>query len=496
LERLTRRNGTFGILTLAFLCLPLAAPRPIEAQTVGTQESESAATEPKDEIELIEERLRRLEETYQRQIRELQEELAELREQVSESQEDRQQEDLEALLAEAEELTAEEKLKEEVAEDQRDTFVGRERTQQALNPEISFVGDVSYDWSESDIKDGFVLRGAEIALQAPLDPYTRFKATLAGHQEPYTLPHDDHDHEGEGGDEEEEHEDEHAHGGEIGVNVEEAYMEWVALPLHTRLYVGKFRQQYGTLNRWHRHALPSVDTPFALEQAFGHEGLTGLGIGLDWQLGKLWATNNGLTLEITNADNPVAFAGADWNDPAFLLRHTGFFDLGPDSYFDLGLNWTRGPNSETGSTKTDIYGFDFAYVWEPTNRARYRSLEFRGEYIHTDYDTEDTPSISSDSFYAYLFGRLSRSWILGLRYDNAELPGYASHLYHLEEFREGLEEAGWTPFLTYQQSEFVKLRLQYQWVDRDFISSRGPETDNRLWLQVIFAAGPHKHESY
>ncbi len=493
MERLARRNGTCGILTLAFLCLPLAAARPVEAQTAGTQESESAATEPTDEIERLEERLRRLEETYQRQILELQEELAELREQVSESQEDRQQEDLEALLAEAEELTAEEKLKEEVAEDQRDTFVGRERTQQALNPEISFIGDFSYDWSESDIKDGFVMRGVEIGLQAPLDPYTRFKGFLAGHQDPFEFPF--HDHEEEGDHDDVTHEDEHAHEGEIGVNVEEAYMEWVALPFHTRLQVGKFRQQYGTLNRWHRHALPSVDSPFALQHVFGH-GLIGLGIGLDWQLGKLWATNNGLTLQITNADNSAAFAGAEWNDPAFLLRHTGFFELGPDSYFDLGLNWTRGPNTETGDEKTDIYGFDFAYVWEPTNRARYRSLEFRGEYIHTNYDTGDTASIASDSYYAYLFGRFSRRWIVGLRYDNAELPGYGHGIYDPAEFREGLKDTGWTPFLTYWQSEFVRLRLQYQRIDRDFISPKGPEKDNRLWLQVTFSAGPHKHESY
>ena len=494
MERLTRRNGTFGILTLAFLCLPLAAPRPIEAQTAGTQESESATTAPTDEIERLEERLRLLEETYQRQIRELQEQLDELKEQVADSREEQQEGELEALLAEAAELTAEEKQKEEVAEDQRDTFVGRERTQQALNPEISFVGDFSYDWSESDIKDGFVMRGVEIGLQAPLDPYTRFKGYLAGHQDPYELAF--HDHEEEVGVEEEEHEEEHAHEGAIGVNVEEAYMEWVALPLHTRLQVGKFRQQYGTLNRWHRHALPSVDSPFALQHVFGQEGLVGLGIGLDWQLGKLWATNNGLTLQITNADNSAAFAGAEWNDPAFLLRHTGFFELGPDSYFDLGLNWTRGPNTETGDEKTDIYGFDFAYVWEPTNRAKYRSLEFRGEYIHTNYDTGDTPSIASDSYYAYLFGRFSRRWIVGLRYDNAELPGYGHGIYDPEEFREGLKDTGWTPFLTYWQSEFVRLRLQYQRIDRDFISPKGPKTDNRLWLQVTFSAGPHKHESY
>ena len=486
------RHRRYWILILVILALPLGVP-PANAQSEETQE---VGDDPAEDIRRLEQRLEELEESYPRPIPQLQGQRTELKGQVAESQTQKQDAELEALLAEAEELTADENLKDEEAAAHRDTFVGRERTQQALNPEISFVGDVSYDWSESDIKDGFVLRGAEIALQAPLDPYTRFKATLAGHQEPYTFPLDDHEHEGEEHDEEEEHEDEHAHGGEIGVNVEEAYMEWVALPLHTRLYVGKFRQQYGTLNRWHRHALPSVDTPFALEHAFGHEGLTGLGIGLDWQLGKLWATNNGLTLEITNADNPVAFAGADWNDPAFLLRHTGFFDLGPDAYFDLGLNWTRGPNSETGSTKTDIYGFDFAYVWEPTNRARYRSLEFRGEYIHTDFDTADAPSIASDSYYAYLFGRLSRRWIVGLRYDNAELPGYAHGIHDPEEFREGLKDTGWTPFLTYWQSEFVRLRLQYQRIDRDFISPRGPKTDNRLWLQVTFAAGPHKHENY
>ncbi|MGB5159873.1 MAG: hypothetical protein WBP10_07630 [Thermoanaerobaculia bacterium] len=482
----------FWILILAVLALPLLVP-PAIARAEGVQETGPSSNEPTTEIERLEERLHLLEETYQRQIRELQEELAELREQVAESQEDRQQEDLEALLAEAEELTAEEKLKEEVAEGQRDTFVGRERTQQALNPEISFIGDFSYDWSESDIKDGFVMRGVEIGLQAPLDPYTRFKGFLAGHQDPFEFPF--HDHEEEGEHEEVAHEEEHAHEGAIGVNVEEAYMEWVALPFHTRLQVGKFRQQYGTLNRWHRHALPSVDTPFALQHVFGH-GLIGLGIGLDWQLGKLWATNNGLTLQITNADNSVAFAGSDWNDPAFLLRHTGFFELGPDSYFDLGLNWTRGPNTETGDEKTDIYGFDFAYVWEPTNRARYRSLEFRGEYIHTNYDTGDTASIASDSYYAYLFGRLSRRWIVGLRYDNAELPGFNFHIYDPEEFREGLKDTGWTPFLTYWQSEFVRLRLQYQRIDRDFISPKGPKQDNRLWLQVTFSAGPHKHESY
>jgi len=54
----------------------------------------------------------------------------------------------------------------------------------------------------------------------------------------------------------------------------------------------------------------------------------------------------------------------------------------------------------------------------------------------------------------------------------------------------------WSPFLTFWQSEFVRLRAQYQHVSRDFASAHGPDDDDRLWVQVTFAAGPHKHEEY
>ena len=57
-------------------------------------------------------------------------------------------------------------------------------------------------------------------------------------------------------------------------------------------------------------------------------------------------------------------------------------------------------------------------------------------------------------------------------------------------------ERAWTPFVTFWQSEFVRMRLQYQDVSRDFASPRGDTSDKRVWWQVTFAAGPHKHASY
>jgi hypothetical protein len=387
-------------------------------------------------------------------------------------------------------LTEEEKQREQEAETQRESAGGRQRSLQALNPELSVLGDVSLDWSSSgDIQDRFVLRGFEIAFQAALDPYTRFKAFLAAHQEPPLFQPEHHHDEGE------ESEHSHAHTEEISVSVEEIYMEWLALPANTRLRVGRFRQQFGTLNRWHPHALPSVDIPFAIRNLFGHDGLIGLGVGADWQLPRLWADSNGLTVEIVNADNPLAFAGSDFDDPTFLLRHTGFFDLGPSSFFELGLTGLIGPNGQTDSSGTTLGSIDVNFVWEPVQRARYRGLELRGEYIHSCYET-DGDTIRADSLYAYLSYRLSRRWTVGFRYDDAELPYPDVTLHHGQPFEEGIGERAVSPYLTFWQSEFVRLRLQYQHAWRDFEWEWGPDDDNRLILQVTFAAGPHKHESY
>ena len=56
------------------------------------------------------------------------------------------------------------------------------------------------------------------------------------------------------------------------------------------------------------------------------------------------------------------------------------------------------------------------------------------------------------------------------------------------------------PYLTVWQSEFVYLRLEYQ--HGEHIPYQTPDgglgrrTDNRVLLQIDFAAGPHKHEKY
>jgi Spy/CpxP family protein refolding chaperone len=484
----------YGGLTVLLLAVALSAA--LAAEDPPEQPAPPTEGQLLENVQALQQRLLELTRSGDQEIEKIKEQLAEIERTLRDLQDQREDDELAAIMAEADSLTADEKEREEETEALRESAGGRQRSLQALNPEISVLGDVSFDRSEpEDIQNRFVLRGFEVAFQATLDPYTRFKAFLAAHQEP-PLYYPEHGHDGgaeHGLQDEEEHAHEHAE--EIGVGVEEIYIEWLALPLGTRLRVGKFRQEFGTVNRWHPHALPSVDLPFALRNLFGHDGLIGLGVGADWQLPRLWASSNGLTVEIVNADNPLAFAGSEFNDPAFLLRHTGFFDISPSSYFELGLNGMIGPNGETDSSDTTLLGFDINYIWEPVQRARYRGVELRGEYIHSSYET-DGDTVDADSFYAYVSYKLGRRWVVGFRYDDTELPFPDVELHHEQPFEEGLSERAFSPYLTFWQSEFVRLRFQYQHAWRDFEWEWGPEDDNRVFIQVTFAAGPHKHESY
>ena len=483
-------GAVVALLLGAALPIPplLAAPPDDGARPTGDGADPPTPAELQEQIRDLQAKLERLDREAAAAIEELQGRIRQLEAELEQAQGataagSGPDDEIEALREAARAQVEDQSPEEQEAERQREAMTGHERSQQALNPEISFLGDVSYDWSDSDIQDQFVIRAVEIGFEAPLDPFTRFKGFLAAHQEPPVLEFAT--------------AVEEAHG--VEVELEEAYMDWVALPGNTGVRVGRFRQRFGTLNRWHPHALSSTDVPFALTNLFGHEGLTGIGVGVSWVLPGFWATTHSLAVEITNPDNEVAFAGADFSDPAYLLRYTGFYDFGHDSYLEIGLNGTDGPNDEQSDGRTTIASIDINYVWEPAASGRYRGFELRGEYFHSGFEDASTPgaeqTFRTDSYYVYLVWKVARQWQLGLRFDDAELPSPRSETAS-GLFLAGLREQAVTPFVTFWQSEYVRLRLQYQHADRDFTGPQGPENDDRVWLQVTWAAGPHKHEAY
>src|SRR2546427_1777903 len=96
----------------------------------------------------------------------------------------------------------------------RTKFVGRERSQPQLNPEISATGDVrAYGYSPGVQRDNFDAREFEVGVQSPLDPYSSTKIFVSF----------------ENG----------------NVSIEEGYAYWTGLPGRIRFDIGKFRQQFG-----------------------------------------------------------------------------------------------------------------------------------------------------------------------------------------------------------------------------------------------------------
>ncbi len=410
-------------------------------------------------------------EELQRQIEILTKQLQAVQEQLDEL---KKQQELEKKKAEIEDIrraAAAEAAKggtpEEV--DTGTKFASGTRMQSQLNPEISVTGDIFFVAGDN-LKTELQPRHFELDLQAYLDPYTKFHVVF-GYEGAHSLwGYEEHDHEHEGDAEE------HDHG---GFELEEGYVTWLQLG-PTSLTVGRMRQQFGVLNRWHMHALPQTDYPWVISESFGRHGLAGTGVSVEWLMPKLWADSNELVFEVMNGDNEVAFAGSDWRRPTFLAYLKSYWDLSANTYLQLDLTGMHGTTDHEGDFAHDFLALNLSYDWYPLGRELYRGFELRGMLLRSLLDLEEGGSLNTWGSYLYGQYKFARGWIAGLRWDWVEDQRQADHEYW-----------GVSPYLSFWQSEYVRLRGQYSYRDHNVYG-----TDQRFELQLTFAAGPHKHESY
>jgi hypothetical protein len=434
----------------------LLVATPVVAQNADPPQTPEPASPP-----TVEELQREIEE-LSRQLLSVQEQLAQLKAQQEAQKKEAEIEHLrQAAAAEAAKAAASEDV------DTGTEFVSGTRMQTELNPEISVNGDVFLIGGDN-LRTEMQPRHFELDFQSYLDPYTRMKVVFGYEGAHSVWSFEEHEHEGG---------DEHEEG---GFDLEEGYLSWINLPGNTALTVGKKRQQFGVLNRWHMHALPQTDFPWVLQESFGPHGLAGTGVSLDWLMPKLWADANELTVEVMNGNNEVAFAGSDWRKPTFLANLKSYWDLSANTYVQVDLTGLHGVTDHEGNFSHDFFALDVVYDWYPLGRELYRGFQLRGMLLHSWLDLEDGRSLNTWGSYLYGQFKFARRWFAGVRWDWVE-----------DQRREGYEYWGVSPYLTFWQSEFVRLRGQYSFRDHNIFG-----TDQRYELQFTFAAGPHKHEEY
>jgi hypothetical protein len=408
-------------------------------------------------------------EELQRKIDELTRQLQAVQQQLEEV---KTQQELEKKKSEIEEIrraAAAEAAKEGAPEgvDTSTKFASGTRMQPQLNPEISVTGDLFFVDGDH-LKTQLQARHFELDLQSYLDPYTKFHVVFGYEGAHSVWGFEDHEHE----DEVDEHEHE-------GFSLEEGYVTWLQLG-PTSLTVGRKRQQFGVLNRYHLHALPQTDFPWVIGESFGPHGLAGTGISIEWVMPTLWAHSNELIVEVMNGDNEIAFAGSDWRKPTVLANLKSYWDLSTNSYFQADLTGLHGVTDHEGNLDHNFLALDMVYDWYPAGREHYRGFQLRGMILRSWLNLEDGASL--DTWGSYLYGqfKFATRWFAGLRWDWVQ-----------DQREEDHEYWGLSPYLTFWQSEFVRLRGQYSYRDDNVYGS-----DQRFELQLTFAAGPHKHESY
>jgi len=447
---------------------------------MSQEQSSDEIAELKEIVKELKNEIDEMRESHKVEANALREEIREIRE--SRGIVAREESEAEMLRRLAEDAVAKEKKKEEYEDT---VFKHAGLALQKLNPEISITGDIvnAYTVDADTDRFDFNFRNLGIHFESYLDPYTRFKAAV-----PVTTS---------------------------SATIGEAYLTRYGILKDVNFTMGKFRQQFGVVNRWHKHALDQVDFPYALRQIFGDGGLNQTGISFDWAMPPVFESSQELILQVTNGENSRVFSGNTASVPSVLAHYKNYRDLSKDTYLECGLTGLLGWNrdwdvSSEGTTvarkdyqHAACFGADLTVLWEPTEQMRYRNFEWRNELYWLNKgilapDDSGSDTLNSWGVYSYLQAKVSRTLDIGIRGDfympddkeYANVSGFSlAPLAYVEK-----DAYQWqiSPYITLWQSPFVKFRLEYNHLD----GKNFAEPEDKIMLQAVFAVGPHKHERY
>ena len=373
-----------------------------------------------------------------------------------------EQNELEKLLKEAETVANKKEEKKETK-----VFKSGQRSLQAINPEISVVGDMfgQYIMNKNnfyeDERTGVYFRTLSIHIQGGLDPFSFTKAALEFSPD--------------------------------GVEFAEGYITLTKFINRVSFTAGKFRQQFGVLNRWHVHSLDQQDYPLALTTILGEDGLNQIGFSFDWTMPAITSDANDLILQITNGQNSNLFSGELFSFPSVLMHFKNYWDLTRNTYLELGITGMLGENDLKGvdnsgnqilenARSTALAGADLTLFWEPVNQALYHSFLWRSEFYYGNKDLKDG-RITAYGGYTNFEYRFAERWKGGVRFDYTQ---------PFEENNSSKDLYQIVPYLTWEQSHWVRFRLQYNYQD----GTEVPEAIHTLRFQIVWAVGPHKHDRY
>jgi hypothetical protein len=295
---------------------------------------------------------------------------------------------------------------------------------------------------------GFTVQGAELNLQGAVDPYFRGTANIL-----FAVDSE----------------------GESYLELEEAWLETVALPGNFLIRAGQILSDFGRINTFHTHAWGFVDSPLVNARLLGPDGLRNPGARLSWLAPTPFYSELMLGVQNSHGETATSFRSSGHShghdddeeeipfgyrhadndrgvrglgDLLFTPRYAMSFDLTDAQTVLLGVSGAFGPNSSggEGDTMTQIYGVDFYWKWKAADahggfpfvsfqtEAMLRRYELGafdwdedGDGLLSDRELEDTTTglpavlgaetVTDYGFYSELLYGFRKGWVAGVRYD-------------------------------------------------------------------------------
>ena len=269
--------------------------------------------------------------------------------------------------------------------------------------------------------------------------------------------------------------------GEEGVDLEEGFLTFPAIPGGLLVKVGKMRAAFGKVNALHSHMVPWTDRPLVVNNLTGgEEGVSDAGFSASRLITNPWIFLEA-TGQVYRGDSGDVFHSSTRGDLSYVGRLRGYQDFTDDTNLDFGLSYARGHNAsgviggvDSGRFTTDLWGVDATIRWRPLRRAIYHSFLGRSELL---WSRREQPGGLQSAFGYYVSGdyQFARRWFAGARYDRSD-----------RATEEGLRDSGQSLLLTYWPSEFSQVRGQY----RRTRYAQG-DTANELLFQFQFSIGAH-----
>jgi len=345
------------------------------------------------------------------------------------------------------------------------------------NPEIGFVLDGFYKSESSALSErsrSFGLGHTELFLESAVDDlFTgRLTSVLESHE------------------------------GATELDIEEAFIDTVSLPLGLDLRAGRFLSQVGYLNSHHTHSDAFAERPAVYRALLGGHYFDD-GVRLSTLLPLPFYTSVGI-----EAFNGQQLAGGTGDDAPGVWTLSGRVggDLSESSNWQAGLSWLRHEltvaveeEEEVADEEEHDHSHDAAYSgknmmiidavwkWSPRGNVRDSQLMLSGEYLRAD----DISEFASDDdrhegWYLSAAYRWNPQWQLAFRYGEVDLKQAHGDHFHDQNLEETEVALSWS------RSHFSTVRAQYTQQSGDGFD----DIQDSISLQYVMSLGMHGAHDY